>query len=233
MITSMNKSSIIDPQMVRVEIWSDIVCPWCYVGKRRFERGLATLHAAGEFEIVYRAFQLNPSMPKGEVRDHRDNLMAKYGLSESRAAAMQEQMERTAAAEGLEFHLVGGVTGNTFDAHVLVHLGRVRGIQDAVVERLFRAHFTEQRSIFDEDSLAALAADAGLDAGEARATLAGKQYADAVNADLRDARGLGISAVPYYVIDRRYAISGAQPPELFAEVLARARADARTAVNRR
>ena len=122
-----------------------------------------------EVEIVHRAFQLNPAMPKGEVRDHHDALMAKYGLSDSQATAMQQQMERTAADEGLEFHLVGGVTGNTFDAHRLVHLGRERGIQDAVIERLFRAHFTEQRSIFDEASLVELAAEAGLDAdGRAR-----------------------------------------------------------------
>jgi predicted DsbA family dithiol-disulfide isomerase len=228
-------SSIIDPQMVKltIEIWSDIVCPWCYIGKRRFERGLAALKDAGDFEVVHRAFQLNPSMPRGEVRDHRDNLMVKYGLSESQATAKQQQMEGTAAAEGLEFHLVGGVTGNTFDAHRLVHLGRGRGIQDAVIERLFRAHFTEQRSIFDVDSLVDLGADAGLEPGEARAALSGTEYADGVNADLRDARGLGISGVPYYVIDRRYAISGAQPPELFAEALTRAHADARMAGDRR
>jgi predicted DsbA family dithiol-disulfide isomerase len=219
--------------LLTIEIWSDIVCPWCYIGKRRFERGLATLDDPGDFEVIHRAFQLNPSMPKGEVRDHRDNLMAKYGLSESRAAAMQEQMERTAAAEGLEFHLAGGVTGNTFDAHRVVHLGRERGIQDAMIERLFRAHFTEQRSIFDTDSLAALAAEAGLDPEEARAVLAGDAYAESVNADLRDARGFGISGVPYYVLDRRFAISGAQPPELFAEALARVQTDARTAGDRR
>jgi predicted DsbA family dithiol-disulfide isomerase len=219
--------------LLTIEIWSDIVCPWCYIGKRRFERGLATLDDPGDFEVIHRAFQLNPSMPKGEVRDHRDNLMAKYGLSESRAAAMQEQMERTAAAEGLEFHLAGGVTGNTFDAHRVVHLGRERGSQDAMIERLFRAHFTEQRSIFDTDSLAALAAEAGLDPEEARAVLAGDAYAESVNADLRDARGFGISGVPYYVLDRRFAISGAQPPELFAEALARVQTDARTAGDRR
>jgi predicted DsbA family dithiol-disulfide isomerase len=197
---------------MRVEIWSDIVCPWCYIGKRRFERGLATIEDRDDIEIVYRAYQLNPAMPKGEVRDHRDNLMTKYGLSESQAAAMQQQMERTAAAEGLEFHLAGGVTGNTFDAHRLVHLGRERGAQDAVIERLFRAHFTEQRSIFDEASLVALAGETGLDPEGAR-----------------EALGLGISGVPYFVLDRRYAISGAQPPELFAEALTRARADARMA----
>ena len=214
--------------MLTVEIWSDIVCPWCYIGKRRFERALQMVEDRGDIEIVHRAFQLNASMPRGEVRDHRDHLMAKYGLSESRAAAMQQQMERTAAAEGLEFHLAGGVTGNTFDAHRLVHLGRERGLQDAVIERLFRAHFTEQRSIFDEDSLAALGAEAGLDPAQTRAALAGNAHAEEVNADLRDARGFGISGVPHYLLDRRYAISGAQPPELFAEALARTRADART-----
>jgi predicted DsbA family dithiol-disulfide isomerase len=183
----------------------------------------------GDIEIVHRAFQLNLSMPRGEVRDHRDHLMAKYGLSGSRAAAMQEQMERTAAAEGLELHLAGGVTGNTFDAHRLVHLGRERGLQDAVVERLFRAHFTEQRSIFDADSLVVLGVDAGLHAADARAALAGNAHAEGVNADLRDARGFGISGVPYYVLDRRYALCGAQPPDLFAEALILTRADARAA----
>jgi predicted DsbA family dithiol-disulfide isomerase len=215
--------------LIRVEIWSDIVCPWCYIGKRRFERGLATIEDRDDIEIVYRAYQLNPAMPKGEVRDHRDNLMTKYGLSESQAAAMQQQMERTAAAEGLEFHLAGGVTGNTFDAHRLVHLGRERGAQDAVIERLFRAHFTEQRSIFDEASLVTLAVEAGLDPEAARAALAGNAYADAVSAEVREARGHGISGVPYFVLDRRYAISGAQPSELFAQALARARAEARMA----
>jgi predicted DsbA family dithiol-disulfide isomerase len=168
-------------------------------------------------------------MPVGEVRDHHDNLMKKYGLSDSQATAMQHQMERTAAGEGLEFRLVGGVTGNTFDAHRLVHCGRANGREGAVLERLYRAHFTEQRSIFDVVSLTALAVEAGLDEAETRAALAGGAFAEGVNAELREARGLGISGVPYFVIDRRYAVSGAQTPELFAEALSRARADARVA----
>jgi predicted DsbA family dithiol-disulfide isomerase len=215
--------------LIRVEIWSDIVCPWCYIGKRRFERGLATIEDRDSIEIVHRAYQLDSAMPKGKVRDHHAALMAKYGLSDSQATAMQQQMERTAAAEGLEFHLAGGVTGNTFDAHRLVHLGRDHGVQDAVIERLFRAHFTEQRSIFDQASLVTLAGEAGLDREEARVALAGNAYADTASAEVREARGLGISGVPYFVIDRRYAISGAQPPELFAEALTRAQADARMA----
>ena len=214
---------------MRVEVWSDIVCPWCYVGKRRFERGLAMAEVNAEVEVIHRAFQLNAAMPAGEVRDHHDNLMTKYGLSDSQATAMQQQMERTAAAEGLEFQLVGGVTGNTFDAHRLVHLGRARGLEGAVLERLYRAHFTEQRSIFDHASLIALAVEAGLDDADARAALADGAFAEGVNAELREARGLGISGVPYFVIDRRYAVSGAQTPELFAEALNRAQADARVA----
>ena len=214
---------------MKVEIWSDIVCPWCYIGKRRFERGLKTVEGRDEIEVVHRAYQLNPAMPKGEVRDHHDALMAKYGMSDSQATAMQQQMERTAAAEGLEFHLVDGVTGNTFDAHRLVHLSRERGLQDAVLERLFRAHFTEQRSIFDQTSLVALAGEAGLAEEDVRTALAADAFADTVNGEVREARGLGISGVPYFVIDRRYAVSGAQPAELFAEALARARADARMA----
>ena len=214
--------------MLQVEIWSDIVCPWCYIGKRRFERGLAMLDDRDDIEIVHRAFQLNHAIPKGETRLHRDHLMAKYGLSERRATAMQEQMQHTAAGDGLQFHLIGGVTGNTFDAHRLVHLGRERRIQDNVIERLFRAHFTEQRSIFAPASLVALAADAGLDAEEARTALAGDAYAEGVEADLRDARGFGVSGVPFYIIDRRYAISGAQPPELFAQAVERARESVRS-----
>jgi predicted DsbA family dithiol-disulfide isomerase len=215
--------------LIRIEVWSDIVCPWCYIGKRRFERGLALAELNAEVDVIHRAFQLNPAMPAGEVRDHHDNLMAKYGLSDSEATARQQQMERTAADEGLEFHLVGGVTGNTFDAHRLVHLGRARGLEGAVLERLYRAHFTEQRSIFDGAALTALAVEAGLDEADARAALAGDAFADAVNAEIREARGLGISGVPYFVIDRRYGVSGAQPPELFSEALTRAQADARVA----
>ena len=214
---------------MRVEVWSDIVCPWCYIGKRRFERALAMVEQSADIEVIHRAFQLNPAMPAGDVLDHRDNLMAKYGLSESQAAAMQQQMERTAAGEGLEFHLVGGVTGNTFDAHRLVHLGRAHGRQDAVLERLYRAHFTEQRSIFDAAGLTALAVEAGVDEAETRTALGSGAFADAVNAEVREARGLGISGVPYFVIDRRFAVSGAQTPELFAEALSRAQADARMA----
>ena len=156
---------------MRIDIWSDIICPWCYIGKRRFERALASFahrDALRPGHIVHRSFQLNPSLPRTRRRSRRAALMSKYGLTEAQARDMDAKMERTAAAEGLEYHLDGGVTGNTFDAHQLVHLAGVRGIQDQVIERLYRAYFTEQRSIFDEDSLVELGSEAGLDAADSR-----------------------------------------------------------------
>ena len=207
---------------MRIDIWSDIVCPWCYIGKRRFERALEGFEHRDRVQIVHRSFQLDPISPPGEVRNHRDNLMAKYGMSEEQANAAQLKMERTAADEGLEFHLVGGVTGNTFDAHRLLHLAKERGVQDTAIERFFRAHFTEQRSIFDHGSLAAVAAEAGLDADEISRVLISDAFADEVKADNEQARAYGASGVPFFVFDNRYGVSGAQPSEVFAEALERA-----------
>ncbi len=207
---------------MQIDIWSDIVCPWCYIGKRRFERALEAFPHRDDVTVVQRSFQLDPVSPPDQVRNHRDNLMAKYGMSEAQANAAQLKMERAAADEGLEFHLVGGVTGNTFDAHRVLHLARERGVQDAVVERLFRAHFTEQRSIFDHASLAALAAEAALDPDEVARVLSSDAYADEVRADNEQARAYGASGVPFFVIDSRYGVSGAQPSDVFAEALNRA-----------
>jgi predicted DsbA family dithiol-disulfide isomerase len=207
---------------MRIDIWSDIVCPWCYIGKRRFERALDGFEHRDELEIVHRSFQLDPHSPRRAVRNHRDVLMAKYGMSEAEANAAQVRMEHTAVGEGLEFHLVGGVTGNTFDAHRVVHFARERGMQDAVIERLYRAHFTERRSIFGRDSLAAVAVDAGLDRAGVIRVLDSEAYADAVRADNEAARALGASGVPFYVFDEQFAVSGAQPSDVFTTALTRA-----------
>jgi predicted DsbA family dithiol-disulfide isomerase len=134
-------------------------------------------------------------------------------------------MTETAAAEDLDFHLEDTVTGNTLDAHRLVHLAREHGLQDAMVERFYRAYFTEQRSLFDTVSLLDLAVDAGLDRAEAEVVLQTDRYADAVASDIETARRLGVNGVPFFVIDGRYGISGAQPSEMFVDVLRRAAAD--------
>jgi predicted DsbA family dithiol-disulfide isomerase len=213
---------------MRVDIWSDIVCPWCYIGKRRLEHARAAFPNRTRVEVRHRAFQLNPGAPKGQTSSRRAHLMGKYGWSEAQAEAMDTRMERLAAADGLEYRLGGGVTGNTFDAHRLVHLARDRGREDETLERLYRAYFTEQRSIFDGESLLALAVDAGLDGAEVRRMLESDAYAAAVAEDIREAAALRVSGVPFLVIDNQYAVSGAQSVDVFTEALTRAAGDGST-----
>ena len=207
---------------MQVDIWTDVVCPWCFIGKRRFEKALAAFPHRDQVRVTHRSFQLDPHMPKGTTQPQRDVLVKKYGMPPAQVDGMMQQVERTAAAEGLEYHLVGGKTGNTHDAHRLLHLAHEKGVQDAVLERLYRAHFTEQQSVFDTESLVKLAAEAGLDADEARAVLQSDRYADRVQADVAEAQELGARGVPFFVIDGKFGVSGAQAPELFAQALARA-----------
>jgi predicted DsbA family dithiol-disulfide isomerase len=204
---------------MQIDIWSDLVCPWCYVGKRRFERALDALPNRDEVEVVHRAYLLYSSSPRGVTFDRRDMLMTKYRLTQDQADAMNVNMERTAAAEGLDYHLKGGVTGNTFDAHQVVYLGRDRGRQDAVLERLYRAFFVEQRSIFEHESLVALGTEAGLDAGDVARALRENAYATAVEADLAEARAIHVNGVPFFLFDGHYAVAGAQPADVFTQAL--------------
>jgi len=207
---------------MRIDVWSDIVCPWCYIGKRRFERALAGFEHRDEIDVVHRSFQLDSVSEPGAVYDHRDRLMFKYGISRSDADATQIRMERAAAQEGLEFHLAGGVTGNTVDAHRLLCLALERGLQQVLLERLYCAHFTERRSVFEPESLAALAGEVGLDREEAASVLAGDAYAETVTADLWEARQCGIGGVPHYLFDQRRTVAGAQASESFSRALAEA-----------
>lgn len=210
---------------MRVEIWSDVVCPWCYVGKRQFEKALQGFEHRDQVEVVHRSFQLDPSFPHGETVDVADMLADKYGMSREQAVQMNQQMEERAAGVGLEYHLKDSRAGNTADAHRLVHLAAKHGLQDELVEALFKAHFTDRRSVFDHDSLVKIAEEAGLDAPAARETLSSSTFAAEVANDQREARDLGATGVPFFVIDRRYGISGAQPPETFAQALTRAWTD--------
>jgi len=208
---------------MRIDIWSDVVCPWCYVGKRRFERALETFEDRAEVQIVHRSFQLDPTRPKGQTQKRREMLMSKYHLTAPQVEALDVRMEQTAAADGLEYHMGDGVTGNTLDVHRLLHLAADRGRQDAALERFYRAYFTEGRSLFDDASLTALAIEAGLDAHDVREVLAGDAYAADVAADIREAQALGANGVPFFVFDHRFGVSGAQATDVFSQVLARAR----------
>jgi len=211
---------------MQVEIWSDVVCPWCYLGKRRFEQALAGFAHRDEVTVVHRSFELDPLAPAGVTTPTVDMLASKYRMTVEQAISAQREMEQRAAQDGLTFNLDGLRSGNTRDAHRLLQLAKARGRQAELDERLHRAYFTEQTSIFDHASLTELAADAGLDPGEVRSVLAGDDYTDEVETDEAMAQALGANAVPLFVIDRRYGISGAQPAELIGQTLDKAWAEA-------
>jgi predicted DsbA family dithiol-disulfide isomerase len=211
---------------MEVEIWSDVVCPWCYLGKRRFEQALASFEHRDKVQVTYRSFQLDPGAPPGVTTPTVEMLAEKYRMSAAEAEQAQRQMEQRAAADGLTFRMSGLRSGNTRDAHRLLQLAKAAGRQDELMERLQRAYFTEQDSIFDHDSLTRLAVEAGLDRDDVAKVLASDQYADHVDTDQAMARALGATGVPLFVIDRRYGISGAQPAPTITNVLERAWAEA-------
>ncbi|MGY1781533.1 DsbA family oxidoreductase [Geodermatophilus sp. SYSU D01036] len=211
---------------MRIEVWSDVVCPWCYIGKRRLETALERFPHRDRVEVVWRSFQLDPTIPEGETHATLPALAAKYGRPVEDMRAMMRHVEETAAGEGLEYHLADGVSGNTLLAHEVIHLAAERGLQGAVKERLLHAHFEEGRSVFDVDSLAALAVEVGLDEAEVRAALADHRFRPAVLADGATAQALGATGVPFFVVNRKYGAAGAQPAELLLQVLERAWADA-------
>jgi predicted DsbA family dithiol-disulfide isomerase len=209
---------------VHVEIWSDIACPWCYVGKRRFEAAVASYEHGDEIQVTWRSFELDPHAPHENEHDAATHLAEKYGMTREEALAMHAQMTETAAGEGLEFRFDIARRGNTFDAHRLVHLAAAHGRQDAMKERIMRAYLTEGELISDHDTLARLAADVGLPAGEVADMLASDRFADDVRGDERTAQQLGIHAVPFFVVDRAIGASGAHPPAALVELLRQARA---------
>ena len=207
---------------MQIEIWSDIACPWCHIGKRRFETALAGFAHRDEVEVTWRSFELDPGAPAERPGDLAEHLAAKYGASVEQMRASQAQITGLAAAEGIEFRLGDVRSGNTFDAHRLVHLGAAHGLQDAVKERLMQAYQGEGDLMSDHATLERLGVEAGLPADEVRALLAGDRFADAVRDDERTAASLGISAVPFFVADRKFGVSGAQSPEILAGFLQQA-----------
>jgi predicted DsbA family dithiol-disulfide isomerase len=206
---------------MRVDIWSDVVCPWCYVGKARFEKALADFGDRDEVEVVYRSFELDPSQPKKPTETVFGMLSRKYGLSPAGARSAEGRVAGLAEAEGLGFRLDRPV-GNTFDVHRVLQYGRAVGIQRELIAAVNRAYFGDGRAVFDDDVLTGVAASAGAEAAEVGGILAGDAYADAVRQDEREARAIGIGGVPFFLFGRALAVSGAQPVATFAEALRQA-----------
>jgi predicted DsbA family dithiol-disulfide isomerase len=207
---------------VQVEIWSDVVCPWCYIGKRRFEKALARFEHADEVEVHWRSFELDPRAPARREGDSAEHLAAKYGMPVEVARQRLAEMDRLAAEEGLDYELAETTGGNTFDAHRLIHLGEEHGVGDAVKEALLHAYFVERVPVSDADVLRRVGVGAGLDPGEVDELLGGSRFADAVRADEAEATELGATGVPFFVIDRAFGVPGAQDDETFLAILRRA-----------
>ena len=207
---------------VKVEVWSDVVCPWCYIGKRRLEGALARFEHAGDVEVEYRSFELNPAASSTESGPLDQRLADKYGVGLDQARAMNSRVTDTAAAEGLHYRLDIAQPSNTFDAHRLIHLAGAFGLKAAMKERLMAAYFSEGRRIGDPGTLVELAVEVGIDPRRARAAMASDEFAADVRTEEREAAELGISGVPFFVLDRRYGVSGAQPSELLLEALQKA-----------
>ena len=203
---------------MRVDIWSDVICPWCYVGKARFEKALDSFAHRDEVEVVYHSFELDPSSPRGQRESNLAMLSTKFGKSPAEALAMDDQVGSLARAEGLGFDS-GRPVGNTFDVHRVLHLGLDRGVQHALLGAVNEAYFAQARDVFDRDVLTQVAAGAGLDADEVGKVLDGEAYADEVRQDELQARQIGIGGVPFFVFDMALGASGAQPAELFASAL--------------
>jgi len=207
---------------MKIEIWSDVVCPWCYIGKRRLESALDGMATAPDIEIEWRSYQLDPGAPVVPTETVAESLGRKYGGGPEAGRRMIERVEAVAAEEGLVFRHHESLRVNTTDAHRLLHLAKDEGLQGGLKEALLAAYFTHTENVADHGTLRKIAAGVGLDARRVDEVLASSEYADEVWADIAQAQAYGASGVPFYVVDGKYGVSGAQPSEVFAEVIERA-----------
>jgi predicted DsbA family dithiol-disulfide isomerase len=204
---------------LQLEVWSDIVCPWCYIGKRRLETALGRFEHAGAVEVTWRSFELDPRAPAEQAGDLVTLVARKYGITVEQARASQRALTATGASEGVEFRFDAARRANSFDGHRLIHLAAEQGLQEAMKERLMRAYFSEGRLISDRDTLAGLALEVAVSgAGE---LLAGERLTADVRSDEQAAAELGIRGVPTFIVDRKVGVTGAQPPELLLRMLER------------
>ena len=211
---------------MRIEIWSDVVCPWCAIGRANLHRTLDDLPDRDDIELRYRSFELDPDAPQERTGDYAELLGRKYGTGREGAQQMIDRMAATGAEAGVEFRFDIARPGNTFDAHRLLHLAGDRGVQDDLKGRLMHAYAAEGTPIGRHEALQQLAVEVGLPSDEVRDTLASDRYADAVRADEVRARKLGITGVPFFLVDGQFGLPGAQPPRLLRKVIDHARSAA-------
>jgi len=215
---------------VRIEIWSDVVCPWCYIGKRHLEAALEDFAHKSDVEVVYRSFELDPTTPEVPVETTVESLARKFGTDVAGARELMKRADGVAASVGLTFNHADAPHARTVDAHRLLHLALDEGRQAELKEALLSAYFLRGENMGDPDVLRTVAVDAGLDPARVDEVLSTDEYADAVRADIDQARAYGATGVPFFVVDQKYGVSGAQPTEVFSQLLDRAWTDSHPAV---
>lgn len=205
---------------MKVEVWSDIMCPFCYIGKHHYEQALKQFADAAVVELEWKSFQLDPTLPKNApYQDTYQYLSDRKGIAVSQAEEMTASVAEAGREAGLALNFDRAIVTNTFDAHRLLHFAKTRQLGNALKEVLFRAHFTDGKDVGNTEILIALAGETGLDTASARQVLESNQYADAVAEDIREARQIGVQGVPFFIFNRKYAISGAQPTAAFLQTL--------------
>ena len=208
---------------MKIEIWSDVMCPFCYIGKKHFESALEQIDFGDEIEVEWKSFQLDPTLPMdGETTTTRDYLLQKKGMPAQQVDGMMMQLKQSGAQAGIDFQMDRAIPVNTFRAHRFIHYAQNEGKGNEAEEGLFKAHFTDGKNVGDINVLADLAAEIGLNKDEAKAYLQTDDLSMEVKADIHEAQQLGISGVPFFVVDRKYGVSGAQPVQVFVETLKQA-----------
>ncbi|EHQ30568.1 DsbA family oxidoreductase [Mucilaginibacter paludis] len=208
-----------EQQKLKVEIWSDVMCPFCYIGKRRFENALQEFEHKDEVEIIWKSYQLDPSMKNNTGISLYHYLAERKGITLEQSAQMHDQMTAMASELGIVYNFDKAVIANSFDAHRLSHLAKASGLQDKLEEALFKAYFTEGKNVADYDTLLKIGTAVGLEAESVKQVLNGKQYAEEVKHDIYEANQIGVRGVPYFVLGDKYAVSGAQHSETFLGAL--------------
>ncbi|BCW61687.1 DSBA oxidoreductase [Arthrobacter sp. StoSoilB22] len=206
-------------ESMKIEIWSDVACPWCYIGKRRFETALAQFPHRDSVDIEWKSYQLDPSIPEHYDGTELDYLSKRKGMAPEQVKQMFAHVTETAKGEGLDYHFEKVVVANSFTAHRLIHLAAAHGRQDAAKEQLLSDHFEHGKDIGSKEYLTELGAALDLPEDEVAELFTSDKYADEVNQDINEARAIGVTGVPFFVIDRKYGISGAQPADLFSQAL--------------
>lgn len=204
---------------MKVEIWSDVMCPFCYIGKRKFETALEQFPQKDQIEVEWKSFQLNPALKTDPSKNLNEYLAEAKGWTTEYAAEVNNQVTAMAAQVGLEYNLDQAVVANSFDAHRFVQFAKTKGKGNEAEEQLFKAYFTDGKDTSDHDTLVNLGIEIGLDAGEVRAVLQSNAFSEQVNTDIYEAQQVGARGVPFFVLDRKYAVSGAQPSETFLGAL--------------